>query len=130
MMKRIARCVFGYVLTNAVVWTAVQALVPGVLGEPALWRRPFRDLILSCLAPGTLILVGIPSILIALLIGIIRTRLDQAEIRFLALFLLVLPTWWFFFANTPVLLWSQLVVQAVFALAVMPVRLVPRWSGE
>ncbi|MEV4433278.1 hypothetical protein [Streptomyces sp. NPDC049585] len=131
-MKRLARCVFGYVLTNATGWTAAEALAGGALwsSEPTLWRRPFWDLVLSCLAVGPLILVGLPSILIALLLGSVHTRSDRTEHRFLLLLLLVLPTWWFFFAGTPVVLWVQLVIQAVFAFAVMPVPLVPRLGGK
>ncbi|MBT2384799.1 hypothetical protein [Streptomyces sp. ISL-11] len=76
-------------------------------------------------AAGMLVMIGLPSLVIALLAGLIRRKMPSQDFRALSAGLLLLPVWPLLFAGTTVILLIQVAVQVVFAVALMPVPLLP-----
>ncbi|MFF3055829.1 hypothetical protein [Streptomyces sp. NPDC057909] len=69
------------------------------------------------------LIVGIPSLLMILLFGLLNER-KGAAFRIRLAGLLLLPTWFLLFQNFVALLFVPVLAQVVFALCLMPVPLV------
>ncbi|MEU7041706.1 hypothetical protein AB0A77_11710 [Streptomyces varsoviensis] len=127
--RRIARCVFGYLLVFVVGWLIFAAVGPRELdtASDSFGRLSFGESFLQHLQTGAgmLLLIGLPSLLIALLIGFTGGRTNRAARRVLLAFLLLIPCWPVLFASTGHMLLTQVAVQFVFALWIMPIRLTP-----
>jgi hypothetical protein len=78
-----------------------------------------RDDSIACVG----LAVGIPSLLIILLFGLLNER-KGAAFRIRLAGLLLLPAWFLLFQNFVALLFVPLLAQIVFALCLMPVPLV------
>ncbi|MFI1210330.1 hypothetical protein ACH4UV_22295 [Streptomyces sp. NPDC020802] len=69
------------------------------------------------------LMVGIPSLLVILLFGLLNER-KGAAFRIRLAGLLLLPTWFLLFQNSAALLFVPVLAQVAFALCLMPVPLV------
>lgn len=69
------------------------------------------------------LIVGVPSLLMILLFGLLNER-KGAAFRIRLAGLLLLPTWFLLFQNFVALLFVPVLAQVVFALCLMPVPLV------
>ncbi|GAA2714936.1 hypothetical protein GCM10010315_23130 [Streptomyces luteosporeus] len=123
------RCVLAYLAVFMVGWLAIAVTGPRTLkaGSDSFEHASFGESMLSYCgtAIGMLVLIGIPSVLIALVAGVTRRKMEHQEFRALMAGMLLLPVWPLLFAGTPLILWIQIGVQVVFALTLMPVPLLP-----
>ncbi|MFD9440162.1 hypothetical protein ACFWBR_26495 [Streptomyces sp. NPDC060006] len=74
------------------------------------------------------LMVGIPSLLVILLFGLLNER-KGAAFRIRLAGLLLLPAWFLLFQNSAALLFVPVLAQVTFALCLMPVPLV-RFPAE
>ncbi|GHG65758.1 hypothetical protein [Streptomyces griseocarneus] len=129
VLRRLSGCALSYVLVFAAAWVVIGIAAPREL-DPAsnsFGRLPFWESVLSYLelGVGMLIIIGIPSLLLILLAGLVRREKDPHGFRVMMAFLLLLPTWPLWFADIPIMFWLQAGAQVVFAACLMPVPLLP-----
>ncbi|WP_162890063.1 hypothetical protein [Streptomyces olivoreticuli] len=71
------------------------------------------------------LVVGLPTLIIAISAGLTRHRMEPGKFRAIMAAVLLLPEWLLLAADTPIYLWVQTTIQVVFATVVMPVPLIP-----
>ncbi|MFI9305217.1 hypothetical protein [Streptomyces triculaminicus] len=121
-------------LVFTAAWMGIGIAAPREL-DPAsnsFERLPFWESVLSYLelGVGMLIIIGIPSVILFLLAGLVRRDMESQGFRAMMAFLLLLPTWPLWFADIPIMFWIQAGAQVVFATCLMPVPLLPDLLGN
>ncbi|MER7001374.1 hypothetical protein [Streptomyces sp. NPDC000410] len=117
---RIGRCVLTYVLLYAAAWVSMALVNPegdpyGVHAQVAL---------------GVFVLIGVPTLLLAVIAGLAHRRMDAALFRvLLVLPMLFLGGWPLIMASTATPMILQLMAQLAFVF-LMPAPLIPeKWKG-
>ncbi|MFE7778477.1 hypothetical protein ACFU5O_32260 [Streptomyces sp. NPDC057445] len=117
---RIGRCVVTYVLIHATAWVIITAVVP--------WEDSFAQIMR--LAFGMLLVVGIPTLLLAICTGLAHNHMDVTRFRIVLGTLMVVFTWPLLAASTAEPLAFQVMTQIAFAWLV-PAPLIPEnWVGR
>ncbi|MCC3769665.1 hypothetical protein [Streptomyces sp. UNOC14_S4] len=128
-IRRIMRCVISYVLVFALGWLLIALTGPRPLKSlsSSFEHSSFGDSLLYYAGAGLtmLVMIGLPSIVIILIAGLLRKKMGSKEFRALVAGLLLLPVWPLLLVGTHLILYIQIGVQVVFAVALMPVPLLP-----
>ncbi|MFJ2899779.1 hypothetical protein ACIO87_33545 [Streptomyces sp. NPDC087218] len=117
---RIGRCLLAYLLLHAVAWVAITLLVP--------WEIPTARMVEVSLI--MLALIGIPTLLLAILAGLGHRKMTPARFRGVLVVPMLVFIWPCLAGSTAEPLLVEFVAQLVFVCFLMPVPLLPaKWKG-
>ncbi|MGX8905413.1 hypothetical protein ACR820_09330 [Streptomyces netropsis] len=130
-IARVFRCVLSYVLIFALAWIIIGLIAPREIDpDPDSIREylSFWESFLSYLRTGVVIflLIGVPTIVIVVVAGLLHRRMEPPVFRAMVTFLTLMPTWFLLFSNTVQMLLLQMAAQVLFSTVVMPVPLILR----
>ncbi|MYR90762.1 hypothetical protein GTY41_39095 [Streptomyces sp. SID685] len=121
MLERIGRLVLTYVALHAVTW-AIIALIESS-------EDSFTDLMWA--ASGMLALVGIPTLLLALVAGLAHRHMETTTFRAALAFPMVFFAWPTIGGTWAAPVVFQVLCQIAFAAYLMPAPLVPEnWTAK
>ncbi|MCX5385778.1 hypothetical protein [Streptomyces sp. NBC_00083] len=126
----IATCGVRYCVTFGIGWIVTAAVGPPGSDphHPEAWVAmsrwaSFKDYLSA--GPGMFLMIGIPSLIILIVVGLRCQRMPSEQIRVMTGFMLLLPLWFLLFAGGALVVLVQGAFQCAFA-AVMPAPLDPR----
>ncbi|MER6334320.1 hypothetical protein ABT298_34475 [Streptomyces sp. NPDC001034] len=121
VLERVGRCVLTYVALYAVTWVVVALVTSS--------DDSYTDVM--WLGLGMFVITGIPTVLLALLAGLVHRRMDVTRFRAALAFPMVFFAWPLVGANYPQPLVLQVLCQIAFAAYLMPTPLVPeKWKAQ
>ncbi|MEU7109156.1 hypothetical protein ABZ951_29520 [Streptomyces sp. NPDC046215] len=128
-IRRIGRCTASYILVFALGWLLIAATGPRPL-KPVSTTFEHESFAESMryyfgVGVGMLVVIGLPSLIITLVAGLMRKKMGSQDFRALVAGLLLLPVWPLLLVGTNLILLIQVAVQVIFAVALMPVPLLP-----
>ncbi|MEU3874039.1 MULTISPECIES: hypothetical protein [Streptomyces] len=128
-IRRVTACVLQYLLAFVVGWAFIAAVGPRAADpeSDSFATLPFWESLLKNLdqIPGMLLIIGLPTIVIAVFAGALRRTMEPGSFRALMAALVLLPEWLLLFADHAIYLGVQTVVQLLFAFVIMPVPMFP-----
>ncbi|MFE6800115.1 hypothetical protein [Streptomyces sp. NPDC057696] len=120
VLGRMGRCVLTYLLLHGAAWLAVSQTV--------WWDDTFLEIM--ALGMGMLLVIGVPTLLIAVCAATVHRRMDVVRFRMLLGMSLVLCVWPLLATSASEPLFFQVVAQIAFA-GLIPAPLFPEdWVGE
>ncbi|MFF4084417.1 hypothetical protein ACFYZN_34235 [Streptomyces sp. NPDC001777] len=121
VLGRIGRCLLTYLLLHATAWVIISLLVP--------WEDSTRQMVGTSL--GMLALIGIPTLLLAILAGLGHRKMAPARFRGALVVPMLVFIWPCLAGSTAEPLLVEFVAQLVFVCFLMPVPLIPaKWEGK
>ncbi|MGW2179007.1 hypothetical protein ACWCXX_13115 [Streptomyces sp. NPDC001732] len=121
VLGRIGRCLLAYLLLHATAWVIISLLVP--------WEDSTEQMVGTSL--GMLALIGLPTLLLAILAGLGHRKMATARFRGVLVVPMLVFVWPCLAGSTAEPLLVEFVAQLVFACFLMPVPLVPeKWVEE
>ncbi|MFI2074999.1 MULTISPECIES: hypothetical protein [Streptomyces] len=128
VFRSIGRCLLAYILAFAAGWLVIALVGPRELDprSDSFETLPFWESFEESLRTGLtmFLLIGVPTILIALLAGLAWRTTESGQFRAIMALAFLPPMWPLVGASTPLYLGVQTVVQVVFATVLMPVPLI------
>lgn len=120
VLGRIGRCVLTYVLLHTAAWVAISQTV--------WWDDTFLEIMATGMA--LLLIIGIPTVLIAVFAVWVHNRMDVVRFRVLLTLPLMLCVWPLLASSASEPLVFQVMAQIAFAVLI-PAPLFPEgWLGE
>ncbi|MFD8822781.1 hypothetical protein ACFV1C_10545 [Streptomyces sp. NPDC059605] len=121
VLGRIGRCLLAYLLLHATAWVIIALLIP--------WEISTARMVEISL--GMLALIGIPTLLLAILAGLGHRKMAPARFRGVLVVPMLVFIWPCLAGSTAEPLLVEFVAQLVFVCFLMPVPLVPEnWKGK